>query len=264
MPLEDDPEVKKVVLATEVSPSWPTVEERMEYFPDWYRAHKAVTLCLRHLQKLKSVVETKRITPTVKLEDQGVKQIKPVTVQELSEAETVILKSIQQVKLPELSPSSSLSKLDAFVDSHSITRVGGRLKLSSLPYSSTHPALLLKASHMTDLIIRHCHQRMQHQGRRITSNKIQASGYWIIGASAAIPSIISKCIKCCKLRGTVQEQRMAELLDDRVEPAPPCTNQGGSKGTEEVRSAFHLYGIKSYTYRSSSNFGDRFVHQRLA
>ena len=79
----------------------------MEYYPDWYRARKAVALCLRYLQKLKSMVEMKRITPTAKLEDQGVKQIKPVTVQELSEAETVILKSVQQVKLPDVSPSSS-------------------------------------------------------------------------------------------------------------------------------------------------------------
>ena len=62
-PLEDDLEVKKVVLATEALPSWPTVEERMEYFPDWYRARKAVALCLRYLQKLKSMVETRRIYP---------------------------------------------------------------------------------------------------------------------------------------------------------------------------------------------------------
>ena len=246
-PSEDDPEVKKVVLATEVSLSWPTVEERMEYFPDWYRARKAVALCLRYLQKLKSMVETKRITPTAKLEDQGVKQIKPVTVQELSEAETVILKSVQQVKLPDVSPSSSLSKLDAFVDSDGIARVGGRLKLSSLPYSSKHPALLPKASHVTDLIIRHCHQRTQHQGRGITANEIRTSGYWIIGASAAIASAISKCVKCRKLRGAVQEQRMAELPDDRVEPAPPFTNSAvdyfGPFIIKEGRKELKRYGV---------------------
>lgn len=245
-PLEDDPEVKKVVLATEVLPSWPTVEERMEYFPDWYRARKAVALCLRYLQKLKSMVETRRITPTAKLEDH-VKQIKPVTVQELSEAETVILKSVQQVKLPDLSPSSSLSKLDAFVDSDGIARVGGRLKLSSLPYSSKHPALLPKASHVTDLIIRHCHQRTQHQGRGITANEIRASGYWIIGASGAIASAISKCVKCRKLRGAVQEQRMAELPDDRVEPAPPFTNSAvdcfGPFIIKEGRKELKRYGV---------------------
>ena len=174
LPLKDDPEVKKVVLATEVSPSWPTVEEHMEYFPYWYSVLKAVALCLRYLQKLKSTVETKRITPTAKFEDQGVKQIKPVTVQELSEAETVILRSVQQVKLPDISPSSSLSKLDAFVDSDGIARIGGHLKLSSLPYSSKHPALLPKASHVTYLIIRHYHQRTQHQGRGITANEIRS------------------------------------------------------------------------------------------
>lgn len=112
------------------------------------------------------------LNPNTNFEDQGGQQDKPVSVQELSEAEVVILKSVQLDRLSESSPSSSLSKLHAFVDSDGILRVGQRLKLSSLPYNSKHPALLPSTSHGTNLIIRHSHQRMQHQGRGITANEI--------------------------------------------------------------------------------------------
>ena len=44
--LDDDPEVKKVgLLATVVSPSWPTLVNRLAYFSDWHRAKKAIALC---------------------------------------------------------------------------------------------------------------------------------------------------------------------------------------------------------------------------
>ena len=238
-PSEEDPEVKKAVsLATGASQSWSALEERLKYFSDWQRARKAVALCRRYVQKLKSKVAKG---------EQGVELAEPVSVQELSEAEAVILKSVQQETLPDISPSSPLSKLDTFIGSDGVTRVGGRLKLSSLPDGSKHPALLPKTSHVTDLIIRHYHQKVQHQGRGITANEIRASGYWIVGASTAVASVISKCIKCRKLRGAVQEQRMAELPDDRVEPAPPFSNCAvdyfGPLIIKEGRKELKRYGV---------------------
>ena len=215
-PSEEDPEVKKAAsLATGASQSWFALEEQLKYFSHWQRARKAVGLCRRYIQKLKSRVAKK---------EQSVELAKPVSVQELSEAEAVILKSVQRETLPDISPSGPLSKLDTFVGSDGVTRVGGRLKLSSLPDGSKHPALSPKTRHVTDLIIWHYHQKVTHQGKGITEKKIQVSGYWTVGASTAVASVISNCIKCRKLRGAVQEQRMAELPDDRVEPAPPFSN----------------------------------------
>lgn len=34
---------------------------------------------------------------------------------------------------------------------------------------------------------------------------------------------IAKCMKCRKLRGIPQEQKIADLPEDRLEPAPPFT-----------------------------------------
>ena len=247
-PSEEDPEVKKVVsLATGASQSWPTLEERLKYFSDWQHARKAVALCRRYVQRLKSRVAKRNTNPDTKVEDQSVEIAGPVSVQELSKAEVVILKSVQRESLPDISPSSPLSKLDAFVDSAGVTRVGGRLKPSSLPDGSKHPALLPKTSHVTDLIVRHYHHKVQHQGRGITANEIRASGYWIVGASTAVASAISKCIKCRKLRGAVQNQRMAELPDDRVEPAPPFSNCAvdyfGPLIIKEGRKELKRYGV---------------------
>ena len=81
----------------------------------------------------------------------------------------------------------------------------------------------IKSKWSQGLILRHFHNKVQHQGRGINMNEVRANGYWIIGMSSAISSIIHKCITCRKLRSEPQQQRMAILPKDRVEPAPPFT-----------------------------------------
>ncbi|XP_028519132.1 uncharacterized protein LOC114576535 [Exaiptasia diaphana] len=48
--------------------------------------------------------------------------------------------------------------------------------------------------------------------------------YWIVGGTKAVGSLIDKCVTCNKLRAKVQEQKMADLPDDRIEITPPFTN----------------------------------------
>jgi len=54
---EEDPEVKKSVtmatISTEQQPKFATLEERLKYFSDWFRAKRAVALCLRYIQCLR-------------------------------------------------------------------------------------------------------------------------------------------------------------------------------------------------------------------
>ena len=51
-------------------------------------------------------------------------------------------------------------------------------------------------------------------------------GYWVIGASKQAARLIQRCVKCRKLRRQNQVQKMADLPDDRLNPAPPFTNSG--------------------------------------
>ena len=187
-----------------------------------------------------------RLNANKRIDKGATEQVKPISIQELSESEAVIIKAAQREALLDISPSSPLSKLDPFVDPDGITRVGGRLKLSSLPDGSKHPPILPRNGHITILLIRHYHHKVQHQGRGVTTNEIRASGFWIVGASTAVSSAISKCVKCRKLRGAVQEQRMAELPEDRVEPAPPFTNCAvdyfGPFNIKEGRKELKRYG----------------------
>ena len=57
----------------------------------------------------------------------------------------------------------------------------------------------------------------------MTMNEVRSNGFWIISGSVVVSSIISSCVKCKKLRGAVQEQRMSDLPEDRLETAPPFT-----------------------------------------
>lgn len=57
---------------------------------------------------------------------------------------------------------SSLSKLDPFLDARGIVRVGGRLKHATLSESVKFPIILSKGSHITSLLINHCHEEVKH------------------------------------------------------------------------------------------------------
>jgi len=142
--------------------------------------------------------------------------VQPNSIQEPHDTEVVILKALQQEFNPNTSPSSPLAKLDPYTDSNAIIRVGGRLNLSDFPGhfpgQCIDAAILPTTGHMTDLIVRHFYHNGKHQGSGNTTNKIRASGYWIVGATCTVSSIIYHCVPCRKLHGTLQEQRMAELF----------------------------------------------------
>nr|XP_054763858.1 uncharacterized protein LOC129270512 [Lytechinus pictus] len=99
-------------------------------------------------------------------------------------------------------------------------RVGGRIDKAAVPDEIKHPVIMPRNSHMTTLLIRHKHEQVNHMGRGITHNQLRQNGYWVIGGSSAVSSIISKCVLCRKMRGPLQQQKMADLPKDRLEPAP--------------------------------------------
>ncbi|XP_022810538.1 uncharacterized protein LOC111347571 [Stylophora pistillata] len=57
----------------------------------------------------------------------------------------------------------------------------------------------------------------------MTLNEIRSNGFWILGGSSIVTNLISSCVKCQKLRGSVQEQRMSDLPEDCLESTPPFT-----------------------------------------
>ena len=122
--------------------------------------------------------------------------------------------------------TSSLYRLDSFIDDDGVLRVGGRIRNASISYDVKHPVILQIKGHVTTLLVRHHHEKMSHQGRGITLNDLRSHRYWIIGGSSSVSRYISKCVTCRKLRGALEEQKMANLPEDRLEPAPPFTHCG--------------------------------------
>lgn len=147
----------------------------------------------------------------------------------------------------DMKTNSSLYKLDPFLDGNGILRVGGRLRRTSLTEDVKFPIILPRNSHVTKLIVKHFHERTQHQGKGMTLNEVRSNGFWVVSGSSVVANMISSCVKCQKLRGAVQEQRMSDLPEDRLESTPPFTycavDYFGPFVIKERRKELKRYGV---------------------
>jgi len=212
-----DPEIRVVSLKTETTPVAFDLDSRLARFSDWNQAVRVVA----RLQRLTKPKGNKCDTPDP-------------TVMEREKAKLTIIQNVQAQFFPTemshltsgcpLPKKSSLRSVDPFLQDG--MRVGGRLRNSSLSVDDKHPIILPQNCHVTRMIIKHCHEKVRHQGRGMTLNEIRSQGYWIIGGSKQVAKHIKKCVTCRKLRGPNQEQKMADLPKERVEPSPPFTYVG--------------------------------------
>ena len=222
----NDPNVKKVVTMTTNSELVQPCKDlicQLKNISSWYRAKRVVALCIKFVTLCRNKVK------------ESPKQIKiDLSVCDIEAAEKVIIKAIQTKAFQQeitalstgkmVSKSSVLLKLNPQIDSDGVLRANGRLKYAQLPEEQKFPALLPKESHVTTLVIRHFHEKIEHQGRGMTLNEIRACGFWIVGGSNAVGKLIGKCVTCRKLRAPVKEQIMATLPEDRLAITPPFTN----------------------------------------
>ena len=136
----------------------------------------------------------------------------------------------------------TLKSLDPFPDVNTILRVGGRLRRAPFDYNEKHPMILPKYDHLKQLIIKHYHEKAQHQGRGITISTIRSNGFYIIGVSRLVASMIFKCVRCRKLRHATQVQKMSDLPSDRIEPSAPFTFHSDSDS--DILFNISMYSIK--------------------
>ncbi|XP_043211405.1 uncharacterized protein LOC122375894 [Amphibalanus amphitrite] len=257
-----------------------TLAKRLSYFSSWHRAKKAVASCRRYTAILASKASSNRSVAGARVYT----PVERMTVDELLQAEQVILKSVQKSAFEEeltvlrtqqenrddeehadlgegtkkrrrksdrrcrtVKRSSPLYKLDPFLRADGLICVGGRMKNSTLPKEEVHPVILPRKSHVTELIVRECHERTCHGGRGSTLNELRASGYWVIGGRSAVSSYIFDCVKCKRLRGSPLTQKMADLPPERTEPAEPFSHCAvdcfGPFYVKEKRSEVKRWGI---------------------
>ena len=273
----DDPEVRKVTVLASTSAEHSDLIDDIKHFSDWFHAKRVIALCVLFSQKMKLSLK-KDSTNSAKEEDDSLRpskerkrqdgSLRSVTlrVKDLQTAELFLIKAAQSKAFPEetealatkshqengivgksVKRTSPIHRLKPIVDDDGVLRVGGRLHQTELPYDVKHPVLLPKKAHLTDLVIRHFHQRTGHQGRARTHAGIRSSGYWIVNGSSLMGHHISKCVTCRKLRASPQQQVMAELPTDRFEQVPPFTFSAvdyfGPFYIKEGRKEMKRYGV---------------------
>ena len=199
---------------------------RFAHVSNWSRLKRVVALILLLKQFLKEKKLSRRFTRA------RLSVYESISVEVLNQAESEILKGVQQAAFPEeiaaLSRSepvklaSPISKLDCFLKD-SLLRVGGRLRQSAMLQPWIHPIVIPKQSHIGNLIISHCHSTVFHQGKGMTLNAIRSSGYWIIGGRLSVSRHIFRCVTCRRLRADPVGHKMADLPADRVTPSAPFT-----------------------------------------
>ncbi|UYV67038.1 hypothetical protein LAZ67_4003743 [Cordylochernes scorpioides] len=148
-----------------------------------------------------------------------------LTTKEIRSSELKITKVVQEcyfsVEINALLSSKALPKtnkllcLNPFIDQNGILRVGGRLKLSSLSEFQKHPIILPPKSHVTELIIRQCHQEHFHSSFNLTCSILRRT-YWIINGRSFVKQILKNCVQCFKVNARPNTQLMGELPSSRT------------------------------------------------
>lgn len=132
-------------------------------------------------------------------------------------------KQIMQSKT--VSRSSSIYKLNPYLDPTGIIRVGGRLKNSDLPPEMKNPIIIPYKGRFTQLLIAQAHTSTLHGGPRLTLTYIRQR-YWIVSGNRAVKAELQKCIRCHRFNKAENHQVMGDLPHHRITPCRPFTHTG--------------------------------------
>ena len=117
-------------------------------------------------------------------------------------------------KVP-VSKQPSVMKLDSTVID-GIMQVGGRLDRAPVGFEVRKPIILAHVSHITHLVVFHCHVMTGHSGIGLTMNLL-FQRFWIMKATSAIHRVITNC-RHSRMRYTKPNQQvMANLPQDRIQ-----------------------------------------------
>ena len=150
-----------------------------------------------------------------------------LTIDEIKEVEQDVMRLAQQdgfredyelVKRSKPLPSSSpLIKLNPRIDESGVIRSDGRLEFAEqLPYEVRHPVILPRGHWVTKLIVKHYHERGNHNaGVNFILSQINEK-YWIITAREEIRDWEKECNFCKRRRSRPANQIMAPLPKVRL------------------------------------------------
>ena len=145
---------------------------------------------------------------------------------ELHQAELYILKDIQRSIVTDKNYRQLMKQLNLIMDNNGLIRAKGRLSYSDLTYDTKFPILIPSRNLVTTLIIKECHNVVQHNGVKETLCQLRTK-YWVCKARQRIKTILSNCITCKKHnQKPYSEPLTAQLPDYRVTESVPFSTCG--------------------------------------
>nr|XP_023014014.1 uncharacterized protein LOC111503828 [Leptinotarsa decemlineata] len=158
-----------------------------------------------------------------------------LSLKDISEAHTLIIKLIQCSTFSKeinclkrnesISTNSRLIPLNPYLDDVGLLRVGGRLQLSELPEKTRHPILLPSSHHVTDILIREEHQRLEHAGTQATLYSLRQT-YWIVNGRNTVRKVLHRCIRCFRAKPRLADHGSGILPQARVLASRPFLKTG--------------------------------------
>ena len=184
--------------------------------PDRYSCWKKLTQLHAHVTRF---ISNCRLPPDLRRKG-------PVTVDEITDAETFLIKQAQHTAFREeivtlqgnnqLPHKSKLLLLRPIIDQEGLLRCDSRLKYSScLPWETKYPIILPRHSHITKLIIKRYHDKSGHAGTNYVLAQLSAK-YWILAAREAIRAWENECAECKRRRTKPVHPSMAPLPELRA------------------------------------------------
>ncbi|XP_066600735.1 uncharacterized protein [Prorops nasuta] len=153
---------------------------------------------------------------------------------EINQAEVKILKIVQADRFAyEINclsnkkeiKSNQIASLSPILNNDGLICVGGRLKNSKIPFNQKCPVLLPARHHVTNLIIRACHEKFYHAGVQSTLYSIRHK-FWIPDGRNQVRKIVRNCVRCLRFKPKINNYKMADLPAERVEPSLPFHHVG--------------------------------------
>lgn len=201
-------------------------------FSNWERMLRVVAWCIRYRNKTKQKIGI-RATRS-KSVDQNIPE--PLTSSELAEAENTVIKTLQWEAFPEemtalsndttVPEKSEILYMAPYMDSAGVMRSKTRLEnCDAITDETKRPIILPSSHHVTGLIIRSFHERLNHVLHATTLNRIRGR-YWIPKLRSTYNKLRSNCSVCIINNAKPTEPQMAVLPEGRVTIARPFTHVG--------------------------------------
>ena len=149
-----------------------------------------------------------------------------ITAEELQNARTAWVKSVQQELVEEKEFKSRSRNLGAYKHEDGLIRCGGRLKNAQLTFGQRHPILLPTRSKFTELVVMDCHKTAGHEKVGRTLAEIR-SEFWIPRGRQVVKSLLMKCHVCKVFSAKhLTAPGMAPLPEMRVTRSRPFQHTG--------------------------------------